>query len=88
LKKYTPYGVHTIVCVHAKKRPQTDLLTAKEKNEMTEIKGKISRPFAFLKFANPHTAYCQAPHPDQSPNLDKELYFTDAIFCTFAIVKY
>jgi len=55
-------------------------LTAKEKNEMTEIKEKISRPFAFLKFANPHTAHCQAPHPDHIPKLDKELYFSYALF--------
>jgi hypothetical protein len=62
-------------------------LTAIEKNEMTEIKEKISRPFAFLKFANPHTAHCQVPYPDHIPKLDKELYFSDALFCIFVVLK-
>ena len=79
--------IYANVSVHAKKRPQTDQLTAKEKNEMTVIEEIISRPFAFLKFANPHTAHCQASHPDHIPKLDKELYFSDALFCIFVVLK-
>ena len=66
-----------------RKEPRTDQLTAKEKNEMTELKEKISRLFAFLKFANPHTAHCQAPNADHSPKIDKDRYFTDAFLLYF-----
>jgi len=62
-------------------------LTAKEKNEMTEIKEKISRPFAFLKFANPHCTHYQAPQAQAKTEACQRAVFFKRTFCTIVALK-
>jgi len=59
-------------------------LTAKEKNEMTEIKEKISQPFAFLKFANPH---CQSHTAQANTEVCQRAVFFKRTFCTIVALK-